>query len=138
MALNIREGILIETNGTYKLADMYLSIKDIGILAYLLVELVLVVIALIGNLADNLLEDILERHEALRCAILVDNNSNMYLLLLELLQQVVDHHVLGHKVGLAEQRLPLEIIALSNIWKQILDIEHTTHIVKIIAIDGDT
>ena len=59
MALDIREGILIEANSTYKLAYMYLSVKDIGILTNLLVELILVIIALVGNLANNLLEDIL-------------------------------------------------------------------------------
>ena len=85
MTLNIGKGILIEAYGTYELADMYLSVKDIGVFANLLVELVLILVALIGNLTYDLLKDILKRDKSLRRSLLINNDGDVNLLLLELL-----------------------------------------------------
>ena len=59
-------------------------------------------VVLVANLADDLLEQILDRHEAGRPAVLVDDDRALRLLPLELLQQPVNARVSGHDNVLGE------------------------------------
>ena len=57
-------------------------------------------VVLVANLADDLLEQVLDRHQAGGAAVLVDDDRDLHLLALELLQQ------LGHALGLRARRSP--------------------------------
>ena len=45
--------------------------------------------------------------------------------------------VLGHEVGLADELLPVELVAVVDIGQQILDIERAADVVDVLLEDGD-
>ena len=54
----------------------------------------------------------------------------------EVLQQVVEHARLGHKVGGTHQRLPLEgIVAVTDVGQQVLGIQDALNVVRSLLID---
>ena len=55
-------------------------------------------VVLVADLADDLLEHVLDGHEARGAAVLVDDDRGLQLLALELLEQ------LGHALGLGHER----------------------------------
>ena len=55
-------------------------------------------VVLVANLAEDLLDQILERHEARGAAVLVDDDRALNALVLELAQQLADELRLGHEV----------------------------------------
>ena len=61
-------------------------------------------VVLVLDLADDLLEQVLDRHEARRAAVLVEHDRDVDLAPLELVEQVVDRHRLGD-----EDRRPQEL-----------------------------
>ena len=64
-----------------------------------LVDLVDVAVVLVGDLADELFDQVFERHEARDSAVLVDDHREVVRLALHLLQQGVGLHRLGHEDG---------------------------------------
>ena len=56
-------------------------------------------VVLVGDLADDLLEDVLDRHQAGGAAVLVDDDGEVGLVALHLAQQVVDRLALGHEAA---------------------------------------
>ena len=60
-------------------------------------------VVLVLDLADDLLEQVLDRDQAGRSAVLVEHDRDVDLAALELVEQVVDAHRLGH-----EHRRPQE------------------------------
>ena len=82
----------------------------------------LLLVALVRDLANDLLHDIFERYQTLRRAVLVDDYGKVYLLALEVFQQIVYLLVLGHEVGLAQQLLPAEIIAVVDVRQQVFHV----------------
>ena len=60
-------------------------------------------VVLVLDLADDLLEEVLDGHEAGRPAVLVEHDRDVDLAPLELVQQVVDGHALGHEHRRPEQ-----------------------------------
>ncbi len=80
----------------------------------------------IVNIAHYLFNDILQGDYAACPSELVDHNSYMYVLAAEIFQKIVYHPALRHKIRLSKQCLPREIIiTLSDIWQQILAVQHT-------------
>ena len=61
-------------------------------------------VVLVADLADDLLEQILERHQARRAAVLVDDDGHLDLLALELLEQLGHALGLGHEGGRPDER----------------------------------
>ena len=61
-------------------------------------------VVLVADLADDLLEQVLDRHQARGAAVLVDDDRALNLLALELLQQLGDTLGLGHEVRRPQQR----------------------------------
>ena len=59
---------------------------------------------LVGDLADQLLDDVLEGHDAGRAAVLVDDDGQLQALLAQLGQQRVEPDALGHDQRLDHQR----------------------------------
>ena len=66
-------------------------------------------VVLVANLADQLLDDVLDGHEAGRAAVLVDDDRELKALLLELAQQIDDALRLGH-----ERRRPHDLRDLAR------------------------
>ena len=63
----------------------------------------LVRVVLVGDLADDLLEDVLERDQPLHLAVLVDDERQLRLALQELVELVLDAGRVGHEPGLARR-----------------------------------
>ena len=79
------------------LVDVHLGAEHVRAVALVDDRLGLDVV-LVADLADDLLEQILDRHEAGGAAVLVDDDRDLHLLALELLQQ------LRHALGLGHER----------------------------------
>ena len=60
-------------------------------------------VVLVGDLADDLLEDVLDGDQARGAAVLVDDDGEVGLVALHLAQQVVDRLALGHEGHRAHQ-----------------------------------
>ncbi len=95
----------------------------------------LVVVAFVGNFADDLLDDVLQRHQTQRRTVFVDHDSHVHLVRLEVAQQVIDLLMLRHEIGLADQLLPSELVAVVDVGQQILDIKRTPDVVDILLED---
>ena len=61
-------------------------------------------VVLVGDLADDLLEDVLDRDQAGGAAVLVDDDRDVGALCLHLAQQVVDRLGVGHEHAPAASR----------------------------------
>ena len=84
-----------------------------------LAEHVLVQRGRIGReLAHDLLEQVLERHEPQHVAVFVDDECEPATLLLELQQLLVQRRALGHVVGLAATRERAELLAVQLAARQ--------------------
>ena len=116
---------------------MRLAVENIGIGGNLRIELLLD-IRLVGDLAHDLLEDILQGDQTERRTVLVDNDGNVDFLGLELLEQAVDLLVFRHEIGLAAKVRPAEIVRGGNIRQHILYIENTSHIVQVFLVNRNT
>ena len=64
----------------------------------------LLLVVLVLDLADDLLEQVLDRDQAGRAAVLVEHDREVDLAPLELVEQVVDAHRLGHEHRRAQDR----------------------------------
>ena len=62
----------------------------------------LLLVVLVLDLADDLLEQVLDGHQAGRPAVLVEHDRDVDLAALEFVEQVVDAHRLGHEDGRPE------------------------------------
>jgi hypothetical protein len=63
-----------------------------------------VLAGLVLDVADDLLHDVAERHQAGRAAVLVEHDRDLDLLALELGQELGEALGLGHEVGRAQDR----------------------------------
>ena len=87
-------------------------------------------IELVLNLADELLENVLERHQSRRTAVFVDDNRHVHALLLKLSLQVFYRHRLGNEQDLA--LLLEQVFGARNLGRrleQILDVNHADDVV---------
>ena len=66
-------------------------------------------VVLVGDLADDLLEDVLDGDQAGRAAVLVDDDRDVVWLALHLAQQVVDRLAVGHEDGRAHHVLDVHL-----------------------------
>ena len=64
----------------------------------------LLLVVLVLDLADDLLEEVLDRDQARRPAVFVEHDREVDLAPLELVEQVVDAHRFGHEDRRAEER----------------------------------
>ena len=95
-------------------------------------------VVLVADLADDLLEQVLERHQPGRPAVLVDHDRHLHLAALEFLQE------LGHALGLghehrrtheARDRLPVRVRFGDE--DQVLDEDDALDVVEILVEDRD-
>ena len=90
---------MLDAEPIVQLVDVDLAAEDEHAVAFVQHRLGLDVV-LVANLADDLLEQVLDRDQARGAAVLVDDDRRLHLLALELLQQV------GHPLGLGHEVAP--------------------------------
>ena len=75
-------------------------------------------VVLVANLAEDLFDEILERHEAGGAAVFVDDDGALNALMLELAQQLADELGLGHEMRgpqmIRDRRVALQRVAEQN------------------------
>ena len=95
-------------------------------------------VVLVTDLAEDLFDEILERHEAGGAAVLVDHDGALNALMLEFAQQLADELGLGNEMGgpqmIRDGRVALQRIAEQN---QILDVHEAQDVVEVVAEDGN-
>ena len=95
---------MLDAQPIVQLVDADLAAEDEHAVALVLDGLGLDVV-LVANLADDLLEQVLDRDQARGAAVFVDDDGRLHLLALELLQQVGHPLGLGHEVRRTQQAL---------------------------------
>ena len=81
-----------------------------------------------GELADDLLQQVLERHQALDVAVFVDDEGQAPAGALELRQLLRQRGALGHEVGLARRGDLHQLLARQRVARQFLrDALHVQH-----------
>ena len=134
---NIVKLLVINTKNLAEIAQKRLALKDVGIVVELGISILFLVV-LVVDFTHDLFEDVLQRHQSARASKLIDNDGDMHLVTLELPEQVINLLGLGHEIRRTYQALPSEVLWLRQIRQQIFDIKHTTDIILIILIDGNT
>ena len=94
------------------------------------------IIVFVVYLTYDFLDDVLHCNYAAGAAKFVYYNGYVYLVLLEVTQQVVYHLGLGDEIWCADKCLPAEIGWFLEVWEQVLDIENSLDIVFVTAIYG--
>ena len=93
-------------------------------------------VVLVANLAEDLFDQILERHKAGGAAVLVDDNRALNALVLELAQQLAHELRLRHEVRrpqvVRDRRVALQRVAQEN---QILHVDEPENVVEVVAED---
>ena len=119
-----------------EVAQQRLALETVSVVVELDI-LALLLVILVVDLADNLLQNVLQRDQSARAAILIDDDGHVDVVLLEVAQEVVDHLGLGHEVGRTDETLPAKALGLGEMGQQVLDIEDATDVVLVVLIDGD-
>ena len=78
LAPDIGKGILVELENPLEIAQVGLAVEKIALGIKTRIE-GFVVVALVRDLADDLLDDVLERDESERRAVLIDDDRHVYL-----------------------------------------------------------
>ncbi len=93
-------------------------------------------IVFVLDLTDDLLQQILDRHDAGRAAILIHHDRHVHVALLHLLQQLVHLLRLRDEIGIAQDTVERHIrAAIAQIAQQILGIQDTDDVVYRAFID---
>ena len=71
-------------------------------------------VGLVGDLADDLLDDVLDRDDPGGAAVLVDHDRELGALALEVGEQVVERLGLGHDRRLAHERVEVRVRRLAT------------------------
>ena len=97
--------------------------------------MVFFLVVLIIDFADDLFQNILQRHDTARSAELIHNDGNMHFVLLELSQEVVNLLCLRDKIRRTNQALPPEIHRFGQMRQQVFDIKDSADIILVVLID---
>src|SRR5712671_4612344 len=97
-------------------------------------------VVLVLDLADDLLEEVLDRDEAGRPAVLIEDDREVDLPALELVQEVVDRHRLGDIDGRPKERPEVRSGAgrFAQERQEILGVEDPEDLVDRLVVDRDT
>jgi len=88
--------------------------------------------------ADDLLDEVLEGHDARGTTVLVDHDGHVHLALLHLAEQLADVLGLGGEVRLARNlRERALIVADDAMAEQVLCVDHTDDVVDALLVDRD-
>ncbi len=99
-------------------------------------------VVLVADLADDLLEQILDRHQPGGAAVFVDDDRDLHLLALELLQHLRNALGFGHERRRPDQPLQIPIEPHrpgfgAGETNQVLHEHHAGDVVEILGVDGD-
>ena len=136
LARHLLKLVVIDVEDLAEVAQQRLALETVSVVVELDI-LALLLVILVVDLADNLLQDVLQRDQSARAAILIDDDGHVDVVLLEVAQEVVDHLGLGHEVGRTDETLPAKALGLGEMGQQVLDIEDATDVVLVVLIDGD-
>ena len=107
IALYVGKLVIVNLQDAAEITKKSLALKQIGVVVQLGVGLLLI-IKLIVYLTDYLLKDVLKGYDTAGTTELIDNDGNVYLVFLELAQQVVNLLCLGNKIRRPYKALPSE------------------------------
>jgi len=95
-------------------------------------------VVLVGDLADDLLDDVLERDDARRAAVLVDDDGHLEASLAQLAQQRVEADRLGHDEAVGHQGRDRHVLApLVRDGHGLLDVDDAVDVVPVLAEDRE-
>ena len=97
-------------------------------------------VVLVGDLADDLLDDVLDGDQPGGAAVLVDDDREVVLVALHLAQQVVDRLALGHEVHGPHHLgdgMPAGLGGGVEPAGDVLEVEQAAHVVAVLADDRD-
>ena len=95
-------------------------------------------VVLVADLADDLLEHVLDGHQAGGAAVLVDDDRHLHLPALHLLEQLGHALALGHEVRRPHQRRHrIGVAPPARQHQQVLDEDDADDVVEVVAVDRD-
>ena len=95
-------------------------------------------VVLVDDLAHELLDQVLEGHEAGRAAVLVGDDGHVELLVLHLPHELCHPFGLGHEVSLAYQATNLRVAPAVEVGPhQVLAVDHAGDVVDVALVHGD-
>ena len=98
LSFHVVERIVVELHHVEEIVDMRFAVEDVGAVGQSAVE-GFVLVAFVGYFTHYLLEDVFQREQAERGAVLVHDDGHVYLVALELFEQVVYLFVFRYVVG---------------------------------------
>lgn len=134
LSLDVVEERVLQSGYLREVADVGLALEEERVVAQAAVEGLLAV-ALVVDVADDLLQNVLQRQQSQRRAVFVHDDGHVYLVALELLEEVVDLLVFGYVVGGAQVFPPVEIAAFVDEVQHVFDVEDADDGVDVVAID---
>jgi len=135
IALDLLEVIVVKAHDAVEIRKQGLGLEDVCIVVQALIAL-FGIIVLVIYLAYDFLDDVLHGDYTAGSTKFIYDYGNVYLVLLEIAQQVVYHLSLGDKVWCAHQGLPAEIGWFLKMREQVLDVQDSLDIVLVTAIYG--
>ena len=91
-------------------------------------------VVFVGDVADDLLDQILDRHQPVDAAVFVHHQRQMHMRLAHLQQQVEHRDLRRHQQRAAEDTLQLELVGAADIGEHVLDVDHARHVIEFLAI----
>ena len=93
---------------------------------------------LVLDLADDLLDQILDRGQAVGAAVLIDHDRHVYPGIAHLQKKIENPHRGRHEQRFAHDPLEREVRAVAPIRQKVLDVDHADHLVEVLAEDRQT
>ena len=128
ITFHILKGIGINLYYLVEIRKQGLGLEHISMVVHLDVRAFFLIVFIV-DFTYNLLDDVLHGDNTRCTAKLIHHNSNVNLVGLEIAQQVINHLGFGHKICRTNQILPLEVLFLLQMRKQVLDVKYTFYII---------
>jgi hypothetical protein len=93
---------------------------------------------LIRNLTNYLFQQVLQRNDSFKSAMLVDYEAEVHLGLLHLLQYVFKSRCIDHEERRLQDIGKSELLGLENVGHYILAVYETDHVVNRLPVNGQT
>src|SRR5438445_4232146 len=133
----LRDG-QINLQPAIKIADGEAAIKQVAAVWLLIALFVDLFVMLVRDVADDLLEQVLERNDALDAAVLIDDKAEMKLLVLHLTQHILEPRRIDHVIRFVDDRIDPELIWLANVADEIFAVYDAGDVVERVAIYRQT
>ena len=94
----------------------------------------LILVVLVGDVADDRFDQVLDRHQPVDAAVLVDHQRQMHARLAHLQQQIEHRHLRRHHQRPAQDRLQRERLRPADIGEHVLDVDHADDVIELLAV----